>query len=110
MTFTAKTPTPPSMSLKARLAYIYFFGDGRLNDGGWAVAKTADGCWIVTDEGCDLEQASIYPDDDSFVDWLESVADDHIGDDRVRWFQGFVRVPELVDDSVAKCMEEIVSE
>ena len=57
-----------------------------------------------------LDTASIYPDDESFISWLEAVAEDHISDDRVSWFQGFVRVPELVDDSVAKCMEKIVSE
>jgi len=109
MTFTAKTPTPPSMSLKARLAYIYFFGDGRLNDGGWAVAKTADGCWIVTDESCNLDTASIYPDDESFVSWLEAVAEDHITNDRVEWFRQFVVVKELVDNDVALAMEKIVS-
>ena len=107
MTFTASFPDPPEMSLKARLPWEYFFGKCC---GGWACARTSDGVWITTDEACDLATASVYPDDDSFIGWLESVADDHIDDDRVRWFQGFVRVPELVDDSVAKCMEKIVSE
>ena len=59
-TFTAPLPNPPSMNLRARLAYIYFFGDGNCNTGGWACAHTQDGCWIVTDESCDLTQASIY--------------------------------------------------
>ena len=104
-------PTPPeNMSLKARLAYIYFFGDGKSNFGGWACARTGEGVWVVSDEACELDWASIYPDDDSFVAWLEAVADDHISDDRVEWFRGFVSVPELVDDDVGKLMEKIVSE
>lgn len=98
--------TPPeNMSLKARLAWEYFFGT---SCGGWALAHTADGCWIVTDEACDLEQASIYPDDDSFIDWLESVADDHITDDRVEWFRQFVAVKELIDNDVALAMERLL--
>lgn len=109
-TFTASIPTPPeNMSLKARLAYIYFFGDGKLNNGGWAVAHTADGCWIVTDEACSLETASVYPDDDSFTAWLEAMAEDHICNDRVEWFRSFVVVKELVDNAVAVAMERIVS-
>lgn len=67
-------------------------------------------CWIiVTDEACNLDTASIYPDDDSFIAWLEAVAEDHIGDDRVEWFRSFVAVPELIDNDVAVAMEKIVS-
>lgn len=72
--------------------------------------RTSDGCWVVTDEACELENAMIYPDEESFVAWLESVADDHNNDDRVEWFRRFVRIPELVDDSVARNMEKIISE
>ena len=56
-----------------------------------------------------LENASIYPDDDSFTAWLEAVATDHIEDDRVEWFRQFVVVKELVNDEVGKLMEKIVS-
>lgn len=105
MTFTASFPDPPQMSLKARLAWEYFFGSCC---GGWAVARTSDGIWLITDEACDLDNAMIYPDDESFVSWLESVADDHISDDRVEWFRGFVRVPELVDNDVALAMEHLL--
>ena len=52
----------------------------------------------------------LYPDDDSFIAWLEAVAEDHIGDDRVEWFRSFVMVKELVDDDVAVAMERIVPE
>ena len=94
------------MPLKARLAWEYFFGAAC---GGWACVRTADGAIVVTDEACDLEQASIYPDDDSFTAWLEAVAEDHIEDDRVEWFRQFVVVKELVDNDVAVAMEKIVS-
>lgn len=107
MTFTASMATPPeNMSLKARLAWEYFFGAAC---GGWACVRTEDGAWIVTDEGCNLDTASIYPDDDSFIAWLEAVAEDHIGDDCIEWFRSFVAVPELVDNDVAVAMERIVS-
>ena len=105
MTFTASFPDPPEMSLKARLAWEYFFGSCC---GGWACVRAVDGVWIITDEACDLDNAMIYPDDESFVSWLESVADDHISDDRVEWFRGFVRVPELVDNDVALAMEHLL--
>lgn len=45
-----------------------------------------------------------------FSYWLEAVAEDHIGDDRVEWFRSFVAVPELIDNDVAVAMEKIVSE
>ena len=106
MNFTAPFPNPPEMSLKARLSWEYFFG---LSCGGWAAVKTRDGCWIVTDEGCDLAQASIYPDDDSFFEWLESAADDHLGDDRVGFIQNFCAIKELITDTVAREMEKVIN-
>ena len=107
MTFTASMATPPeNMSLKARLAWEYFFGAAC---GGWACVRTADGAIVVTDESCNLDTASIYPDDDSFIAWLEAVAEDHITNDRVEWFRSFVVVKELVDNDVAVAMEKIVS-
>lgn len=105
MTFTAAFPGPPEMSLKARLAWEYFFGS---SCGGWACARTSDGVWIITDEACDLATASVYPDDDSFIVWLESVADDHLSDDRVGFLQNFVSPRELVDDEVARAMERLL--
>jgi len=105
MTFTASFPDPPEMSLKARLTWEYFFGK---SCGGWACARTSDGVWITTDEACDLDNARIYPDDESFVSWLESVADDHIDDDRVEWFRNFTKIPELVDNDVALAMERLL--
>lgn len=106
MTFTAQYPDPPEMSLKARLAWEYFFGSCC---GGWAVAHTADDAWIITDEACSLDTAMVYPDEASFIDWLESVAQEHISENRLEWFRSFAKVPELVDDNVALCMEKIVS-
>ena len=105
MTFTASFPDPPEMSLKARLTWEYFFGKCC---GGWACARTSDGVWIITDEACDLATASVYPDDDSFIGWLESVADDHLSDDRVGFLQNIVSLRELVDDEVARAMEHLL--
>ena len=57
MTFTAAMATPPpNLSLKARLAWKYFF------ENGWAVVHTGDGSYIVTDEALELENATIFPD------------------------------------------------
>ena len=110
MTFTASFPTlPENMSLKARLAYIYFFGDGKSYFGGWACVRTAEGVWIITDEACDLSSASVYPDDDSFVAWLETVVEDHLGDDRIGFLQNFCHVRELINDEVARAMEKLIN-
>lgn len=106
MTFTASFSNPPEMPLKARLSWEYFFG---LSCGGWAAVKTQAGCWIVTDESCDLTQARIYPDDDSFFEWLESVADEHLGEDRVGFLQNFSSIKELITDTVAQEMVKIIN-
>ena len=97
MTFTATMADMPSnLSLKARLAWKYFFEDG------WAVIHTGDGSYIVTDESLELENATIFPDEDAFVSWLEATASSHINDDPVGFLRGFVSVPELVTESVAR--------
>ena len=109
ITFTASIPAPPAyITLRAHLAYLYFFGDNRCCSGGWALAHTDDGVWIVTDEACDLNTASVYPDDESFIAWLESTATAHLEDDRVEFLQNFVALPELIDDEVARAMEKLL--
>ena len=105
MTFTAtQASPPPNLSLKARLAWKYFF------DGGWAVVRTSDGCYIVTDEGMDLATASIYPDEDIFISWLEAVATEHLEDDRIGFLSLFCTIPELITDTVAREMEKLINE
>lgn len=97
MTFTAtQAAPPPNLSLKARLAWKYFF------EAGWAVVKTQDGAIICTDEGCDLTTATVFPDEESFVMWLEATASSHLNDDPVGFLRGFVSVQELVTESVAR--------
>lgn len=71
MTFTATMASmPENMSLKARLSWKYFF------DGGWAVVKAGD-CYICCDEALELATATVFPDEDSFISWLEAVATEH---------------------------------
>lgn len=88
MTFTATMADPPTkLSFRAKLSWEYYFG----SVGGWAVVKTGDGCYIVTDKALELENASIYPDEDAFISWLEAVCDDHMDDDRIGFLSLFCR-------------------
>lgn len=104
MTFTGTMASmPEGMSLKARLAWKYFF------DGGWAVVKAGD-CYICTDEGMDLSTATIFPDEDAFVEWLEAVATEHLEDDRIAFLSLFCSIPELITDTVAREMEKAINE
>ena len=63
----------------------------------------------MTDEGCDLQAAQIFPDEESFISWLESVADDHLECDRLGFLRSFVSVPELVDARVAEAMLRVIN-
>lgn len=95
MTFTGTMAAmPENMSLKDRLAWKYFF------DGGWAVVKAGD-CYICTDEALYLTTATIFPDEESFVMWLESCASDHLNDDPVSFLRLFTSIPELINEEVA---------
>ena len=93
---------PKNMSLKAQLGWKYFF------EGGWAVTTAGD-IWIFTDEGCDLQYAQVFPDEESFVVWLETVTDDHLECDRLDFLRSFVSVPELVNERVAEQMERVIN-
>lgn len=64
---------------------------------------------IVTDEGCDLQYAQIFPDEESFISWLEAVVDDHLECDRLDFLKSFVSVPELVDARVAEAMLRVIN-
>lgn len=104
MTFTGtQAPQPPNLSLKARLAWKYFF------DGGWAVVK-AGGCYICTDEGMNLTTATVFPDEDALISWLEAVATEHLEDDRISFLSCFCTVKELITDTVAREMEKLINE
>lgn len=105
MTFTAILADPPShMSLKARLAWKYFF------DGEWAVVRMESGEFICTDEGMDLNTATVFPDEDAFVEWLEAVATEHLESDRIGFLSLFCSIPELITDTVAREIEKLFNE
>ncbi len=95
MEFYGPTIDPPEyLSLKARLAWKYFF------ENGWQITAACDSVYIVTDESRDLSQASIYPDVTELMEWLESTADAHLADDAKGFLSTFVDVPELLSDPV----------
>ena len=90
---------PDNISLKAILAWEYFFED---KPGTWAVVRTAGGHWIITDETMELETAQVLPDDESFVEWLEDVADDHLKNMPDEFLGLFITAPELLMDEETK--------
>ena len=89
---------PEDISLKARLAWKYFFE----NNAGWIAVKTDDGPWIVMDEGFDLNTSMVFPEQDSFVEWLEITAEEHLKDDPIEFLKSFVSVPDIIDESVTE--------
>ena len=89
---------PVDILLKAKLAWQYFFE----NNAGWIAVTTDDGSWIVMDEAFDLNTSMVFPDQDSFVEWLETTAEEHLKDDPVEFLKSFVSVPDIIDESVAE--------
>lgn len=93
---------PDNFSLKARLAWKYFF------ENGWQITMTEDEVYIVTDEASDLAHASIYPDQSELIDWLESTADAHLSDYPDEFLQCFVTVPELLTPGVIEEIKKLL--
>ena len=89
---------PQGISLKAKLAWQYFFE----NNAGWIAVTTDDGSWIVMDEAFDLNTSMVFPDQDSFVEWLETTAEEHLKDDPIEFLKSFVSVPDIIDESVTE--------
>lgn len=103
MEFYGLTIDPPEdLSLKARLAWKYFF------ENGWQITAACDSVYIVTDESHDLSGASIYPDEAELVEWLESTADAHIEDDPKGFLSTFVQVPDLLAPGVIEEIKKIL--
>lgn len=104
MTFTAtQAAPPPNLSLRAKLSWHYFF------ENGWAVVKTQDGAIICTDESLDLSTATVFPDEDAFVSWLETVCSEHLNEDPVGFLACFVSIPEMITDTVANATIEVLA-
>lgn len=99
-------PDAPEMNLRAKLGWEYFFG--KRPD--WACVKTCDGNWIVTDESCDLDEATIFPDDEEFVSWLDETAKEHLENDPVEFLRYFSTMPELLTEKAVAAMKEAVEE
>ncbi len=104
ITFTASPMSKPDdLSLKASLAWDYY----RINNGGWccAEADNGDGGIIVTDEARSLNDAFIFPDYDSFIDWLEADAEEKLADDPADYLRACGVVPDnLLSDSVVQAL------
>lgn len=91
---------PDDLSLKASLAWDYFF-----NNGSWFCAETGDGCIIVTDETRNLNDAFVLPDYSSLLEWLESDATDKLAEDPADYLRACGVVPDnLLSDSVVKAI------
>ena len=113
MNFTASEPEMPlNLTLRAKLAWIYFFTGSipqlEASRFSWEAIHTDSGSWIITDEACDLDTAQIFPDEESFIDWLESTASSHLSDDPVGFLQNFVSVRDLITPEVAAFIVEKV--
>lgn len=101
ITFTAPPMTKPDdLSLKASLAWDYFF-----NNGSWFCVETGDGGIIVTDETRYLNEAFVLPDYSSLLEWLESYSADHLVEDPADYFRACGVVPDnLLSDSVVQAL------
>ena len=94
--------TPANMSLKARLAYAYLFYE----DSDWHCVKTTTDHWIIV-IGNNLNDAEICPDEESFIAWLEQIAEENLEDDPKEFISALfvshgVRIDDLIDDEVAE--------
>ena len=108
-TLNYSVPTPPSnMSLKARLAYAYLFYE----DSDWHCVKTTTDHWIIV-IGNNLNDAEICPDDESFIAWLEQIAEENLEDDPKEFISALfvshgVRIDDVIDDEVAEAIRKRV--
>ena len=101
----------PQMSLKAKLAWQYYFGtDTGTDKQSWACIHPNDGTWIVCDEERDLDYASIFPDDDSFINWLEETTNERLQYEAENFLSQFITVPELATEKTVRAMLEIVEQ
>ena len=100
ITFTASPMSKPDdLSLKASLAWDYFFNNG------WFCVDTGDGGIIVTDEARNLNDAFVLPDYSSLQEWLESYSTDHLAVDPAESFRACGVVPDdLLSDSVVQAL------
>ena len=100
-------PQPPEMGLKARIGWEYFFAK---NHPDWACVHTHDGMWIVCDDDCDLDKATIHTSDEEFIGWLEEIADEYLREKPVEFLSRFVTVEGLLTKKVAQAMLETIED
>lgn len=98
--FTASPMSKPDdLSLKASLAWDYFFNNG------WSCVDTGDGGIIVTDEARNLNDAFVLPDYSSLQEWLESYSADHLAVDPADYLRSCGVVPDaLLSDAVVQAL------
>lgn len=106
ITFTASPMSKPDdLSLKASLAWDYFF-----NNGSWFCVESGDGGIIVTDESRNLNEAFVLPDYSSLLEWLEADATDKLAEDPAEYFRACGVVPDnLLSDSVVQALLSTVN-
>ena len=99
---------PKNMSKLAELAWNYL----DFPCGTWCVAQ-ANETVIVTDESADFDSAVVFPDNDSFLDWLEHTAEDNMRRvDDARDFliaAGAISGAIATDDVVKAVMDSVLS-
>ena len=103
MYFTATFPVPPeNLSLRARLAWDYFF---KLRKPTWGVVKTNEGAWIIIFEDRNLEEAQIFKNDEHFIFLLEAMCTYELNDYPKDFLEHFTNVKEILTDDVVVAMK-----
>ena len=59
-------PMPKNMTPNAQIAWYYFLAQG------WFYFLTEDGHYVLVDENYDLDDANVFPDDESFIRYMDS--------------------------------------
>ena len=91
-------PFPATASLKAKLAWSYFYR-------GYDLIRTQNNFLLITRNNRTLDDAEAFMDEQRFLSHLEQKVDDALQTDKVKFFRSFVMFPELVTLDVAEALE-----
>lgn len=95
-------PFPATASLKAKLAWSYFYR-------GYDLIRTQNNFLLITRNNRTLDDAEAFMDEQRFLSHLEQKVDDALQTDKVKFFRSFVMFPELVTLDVAEALERAIT-